>query len=569
MSARDHTSEYFRTLGVSCHASEAEIREAYYRLARVHHPDSNYGDPHAANRFKQIQFAYEQLSKRAVVEQPKDSERFPFVAPDPPRATVLERSLKACAIVITLAATLLGLAHLKFPIAIPPKVATNTPGQLLDASESPEAATNSAPPVVDEENDVRNTGDHQHLVDLEDIGDDYEYLPKFSTDVIEHPVETASAGATPVPSLDLGSQVQGVPSAIFSDRHETPADDIGSVQDMLGKSGVRREQSEIELTGFAAPAIGNLTPINRLESIDSWDAGITLLYDLRDALADGGPEGSLRMRDWPASTPSHKREAFSQPNQMDAAGIQGSTPYGTVRHVPRRRQPFSSEPEWGNSESRPDVATRTHSTFKRQAAGASKYDNLGLSSNYGSHGSSPAKLNNPLNQFDFGAVRESQPGTSSYRTDHFEIFKSTNTWSMREGAEFIHSKRTSTRLPPALPPAQSDKLATDRQSRRDLKSPSFSQQSRLNLSNSGRETDNWQPNNGLPAAGSKLSQLSPSKASPQHRNSLSWKPSASRLEVRKTVLPPYASKTASPHAKPRSHPSDAPRSKFTAIPIGR
>jgi len=53
--------DYYATLGVAKTASEKEIKQAFRKLARKHHPDVNPGDKAAESRFKEINEAYEVL----------------------------------------------------------------------------------------------------------------------------------------------------------------------------------------------------------------------------------------------------------------------------------------------------------------------------------------------------------------------------------------------------------------------------------------------------------------------------------------------------------------------------
>ena len=57
-------ASYYETLGIGKSADEKEIRRAYRRMARKHHPDLNPGDKEAEKRFKEINEAHEVLSDR-------------------------------------------------------------------------------------------------------------------------------------------------------------------------------------------------------------------------------------------------------------------------------------------------------------------------------------------------------------------------------------------------------------------------------------------------------------------------------------------------------------------------
>ena len=54
--------DYFAILGVKPSASEKEIRSAYKRLAKKHHPDVNPGNKKAEEKFKEISEAYDVLT---------------------------------------------------------------------------------------------------------------------------------------------------------------------------------------------------------------------------------------------------------------------------------------------------------------------------------------------------------------------------------------------------------------------------------------------------------------------------------------------------------------------------
>ncbi len=66
------TKDYYATLGVKKTATQDEIRKAFRKLARKHHPDVNPGDKKAEEKFKEISEANDVLSddkKRKIYDQ--------------------------------------------------------------------------------------------------------------------------------------------------------------------------------------------------------------------------------------------------------------------------------------------------------------------------------------------------------------------------------------------------------------------------------------------------------------------------------------------------------------------
>src|SRR3990172_4466534 len=57
--------DYYKILGVGKGASAAEIKAAYRKLAKLHHPDKNPGDKRAEEKFKEINEANEVLGDAA------------------------------------------------------------------------------------------------------------------------------------------------------------------------------------------------------------------------------------------------------------------------------------------------------------------------------------------------------------------------------------------------------------------------------------------------------------------------------------------------------------------------
>lgn len=86
------SEDLYAVLGVKPDATEDEIRRAYRKMARKHHPDVNPGDAGAEERFKKLSAAFEVLSnpeKRALYDElGPDAEKIGY---DPERAEEYRR----------------------------------------------------------------------------------------------------------------------------------------------------------------------------------------------------------------------------------------------------------------------------------------------------------------------------------------------------------------------------------------------------------------------------------------------------------------------------------------------
>jgi DnaJ-class molecular chaperone len=84
--------DYYEVLGVKRDASADEIKKAFRKLARKHHPDVNPGDKSAEGKFKEAQRAYDILSdaeKRSLYDR-FGSAAFEGMAASGPRSGATE-----------------------------------------------------------------------------------------------------------------------------------------------------------------------------------------------------------------------------------------------------------------------------------------------------------------------------------------------------------------------------------------------------------------------------------------------------------------------------------------------
>ena len=69
--------DYYDILEIPRNAEEKEIKRAYRKLAKKYHPDTNAGDKHAEQKFKEVTDAYTVLSDP---EKKKLYDQFGFAA---------------------------------------------------------------------------------------------------------------------------------------------------------------------------------------------------------------------------------------------------------------------------------------------------------------------------------------------------------------------------------------------------------------------------------------------------------------------------------------------------------
>ncbi|XP_018318551.1 diphthamide biosynthesis protein 4 [Agrilus planipennis] len=56
-----NTKNHYDSLGITPKASQKDVKDAYYKLSKLYHPDKNEGSEEASKKFRQVSEAYEVL----------------------------------------------------------------------------------------------------------------------------------------------------------------------------------------------------------------------------------------------------------------------------------------------------------------------------------------------------------------------------------------------------------------------------------------------------------------------------------------------------------------------------
>ena len=76
-------ADHYQTLGVSKNATQDEIKKAFRKLAREHHPDKNPGNKASEEKFKEVSTAYETISDPEKRKQYDELSRLGAFGPGP------------------------------------------------------------------------------------------------------------------------------------------------------------------------------------------------------------------------------------------------------------------------------------------------------------------------------------------------------------------------------------------------------------------------------------------------------------------------------------------------------
>lgn len=91
-------ADHFAVLDLGPDATRAEIKSAYRKLARLHHPDLNPANPSSSDRFRAIQLAYETLTRPQLRQAYLEKRWYAKYRNEPlaRQPLTLERTLQQC-----------------------------------------------------------------------------------------------------------------------------------------------------------------------------------------------------------------------------------------------------------------------------------------------------------------------------------------------------------------------------------------------------------------------------------------------------------------------------------------
>lgn len=71
--------KHCQTLGIAPGATKEELKSAYRKLVKIHHPDQNRTDPKAVQKFQELQIAYEFLNDNFYLYRPLEDKTEPTI----------------------------------------------------------------------------------------------------------------------------------------------------------------------------------------------------------------------------------------------------------------------------------------------------------------------------------------------------------------------------------------------------------------------------------------------------------------------------------------------------------